>query len=290
MKRIIFDCDNTLGIDKCDVDDGLALLYLTLNEECELEAITTTYGNNAVDIVTENTKKMIKEFDLHNIEIIKGGKNSNDFNNGASVFLAKYCSEHEGEISILATGSLTNIYGAYRFDEEFFDNIKELVIMGGITEELEFPNKNMGELNLSSDFRASYEVINACSEDKLSVITGNSCLDLLFDHNEFCIENMSSRAIQIYECVKNWTAYISDEYGTDGFYNWDVIAAIYLLHKEFFDTKKSSVDIDINDLVNGFLKIANQGSCETDIKNIQLPKMKCKKEIKNEFFTIWERL
>lgn len=27
-ENIIFDCDNTMGINGCDVDDGLALLYL----------------------------------------------------------------------------------------------------------------------------------------------------------------------------------------------------------------------------------------------------------------------
>lgn len=33
MKRLIFDCDNTFGINGCDFDDGLALLYLLGNSE-----------------------------------------------------------------------------------------------------------------------------------------------------------------------------------------------------------------------------------------------------------------
>ena len=28
MKHIVYDCDNTFGVRNCDVDDGLALLYL----------------------------------------------------------------------------------------------------------------------------------------------------------------------------------------------------------------------------------------------------------------------
>ena len=27
--KILFDCDNTFGVSGCDVDDGLALLYLS---------------------------------------------------------------------------------------------------------------------------------------------------------------------------------------------------------------------------------------------------------------------
>ena len=43
MKRIIYDCDNTFGIKDCDVDDGLALIYLLGSKEAELLGVSTTY-------------------------------------------------------------------------------------------------------------------------------------------------------------------------------------------------------------------------------------------------------
>ena len=36
MKKIIFDCDNTFGVKDCDVDDGLALMYLLGSREAQL--------------------------------------------------------------------------------------------------------------------------------------------------------------------------------------------------------------------------------------------------------------
>ena len=39
MKKIIFDCDNTFGVKDCDVDDGLALMYLLGNRETQLLGI-----------------------------------------------------------------------------------------------------------------------------------------------------------------------------------------------------------------------------------------------------------
>ena len=36
MKNVIFDCDNTYGIKDCDVDDGLALIYLIGNSDVNL--------------------------------------------------------------------------------------------------------------------------------------------------------------------------------------------------------------------------------------------------------------
>ena len=46
MKKIILDCDNTMGVIDCDVDDGLALLYLLGCPDVNLLGITCTYGNN----------------------------------------------------------------------------------------------------------------------------------------------------------------------------------------------------------------------------------------------------
>ena len=39
MKHVIFDCDNTLGVKDCDVDDGLALLYLLGCEEVTVHGV-----------------------------------------------------------------------------------------------------------------------------------------------------------------------------------------------------------------------------------------------------------
>lgn len=36
MRKIIHDCDCTFGINGCDVDDGLALLYLLGDPEAEV--------------------------------------------------------------------------------------------------------------------------------------------------------------------------------------------------------------------------------------------------------------
>lgn len=44
MRKIIHDCDCTFGINGCDVDDGLALLYLLGDPEAEVLGVTTTMG------------------------------------------------------------------------------------------------------------------------------------------------------------------------------------------------------------------------------------------------------
>ena len=129
MKNVIFDCDNTYGIADCDVDDGLALIYLLGNKEVNLLGITTTYGNNKVEVVYPNTLKMVKDLKVENLDIKKGGANPKDLDNEASDYLLEMANKYNGELSILATGSLTNLYGAYLKDNTFFDKVKEIVLM-----------------------------------------------------------------------------------------------------------------------------------------------------------------
>ena len=68
MKKIVFDCDNTFGVKDCDVDDGLALMYLLGNREAQLLGITSTYGNSSLDVVQAVNLRMLEELAKRLIE------------------------------------------------------------------------------------------------------------------------------------------------------------------------------------------------------------------------------
>ena len=85
-----------------------------------------------------------------------------------------------GEVTVdfLATGALTNLFGAYLLDNDFFRKVKEIIVMGGITEPLMINGHVMEELNFSCDPEAAYCVLS--SDAPTTVITGNLCLSALF--------------------------------------------------------------------------------------------------------------
>lgn len=60
--RLIMDCDCTMGVPGCDVDDSLALLYVLDCTEAELLEVTCSFGNNTQDTVYRNTKRLLKEW------------------------------------------------------------------------------------------------------------------------------------------------------------------------------------------------------------------------------------
>lgn len=268
MKRIIFDCDNTMGIKDCDVDDGLALLYLLGCPDAEVIAITTTYGNNKLEAVHENTLQMLKEIGKEDIPVVKGGAQAGCYKSEASSYLVKMVNKYPGEISILATGSLTNLQGAYDEDSCFFDKVKEIVLMGGITDPLVFKKREMKELNFSCDPKATHTVLT--KGKNVAVITGNNCLKVIFTKEEY--QNKlgcgNKKGKYILDKTNDWFHYNEAGYGIEGFYNWDVTAAVYLMRKEFFQDKPMRLNLSIEDLKSGYLRKSADGDTRCNLPEI----------------------
>lgn len=284
MKKVVFDCDNTFGVKGCDVDDGLTLLYLLGCEEAELLGVTTTYGNNRIDVVYPNTLKMLKEIGREDIICRKGGGKAGEYESEAADFLVEMADKYPGELSVLATGSLTNLLGAYEKDHTFFEKVKEIVLMGGITSPLIFEKKQMQELNFSCDAKATYTVLT--KGKNVSVITGNNCLKVLFTRAEYK-EKLLNREESIAAFIREKTDYWFDDneevYGIQGFYNWDVTAGVYLMHPELFKSKEYKMDISEKDLKSGFLREVNaHGNCL-----LNLPEIAEEEPFKENIYSTW---
>lgn len=276
MHKIIFDCDNTMGLKGCDVDDGLTLLYLLGRKDISLLGVTTTFGNSTIDAVYNNTVKMFNDLNLSNIPLLKGAASTSNRQSEASKFLAEMAKKHKGEITLLATGSLTNLLGAYDLDNSFFENLREIVLMGGITEPLIINGKNLDELNFSCDSEASYKVLS--SNCKVTTLTGHICLQAFFGESEYT-RLMESEDVKVYKYIKDktikWFEFVMKEFGIKGFYNWDIVAALYITNPELFDENMQKVISTSEDLKKGYLKLGNIDSknyevnIPTKIKDIE---------------------
>ncbi len=289
MYKILFDCDNTMGVKNCDVDDGLTLIYLLGRKDINILGVTTTFGNSEIDIVYNNTKKMFDELNINNIPLFKGAPSPENRKSEASEYLAKITQEHPGEITLLATGSLTNLLGAYEVDNNFFDNLKAIVLMGGITEPLIINGKNLDELNFSCDPEASFKVLS--SDTKVTVLTGHICLQAIFGEAEYK-RLMENEYIKTYQYIKDktidWFEFIMQEFGIKGFYNWDVVAALYITHPDLFDENIKRVISTPEDLKKGYLKIDSLSNRSYDV-NIPTKIVDIDK-FNNIIFDSWKRV
>lgn len=275
MYNIIYDCDNTLGIKDKDVDDGLTFLYLYGNKAVNILGVTTTHGNSTVEEVHRNTAQMFKHLNIKGIALLKGSEKGSIRISEAAIFLADTVRENKNQITILATGSLSNIFGAFLYDSKFYDNVKEIVCMGGIMETLYINGKQVEELNFSCDNEAALNVLSKAKN--LTILNGHITLQAIFGEKELEYIKESDEKIlnYIYNKIIPWYQLMQRKFAMEGFCNWDVAAAIFITNREQFQHKKVKIAPTFESLSTGNINLVtsrkqgNEVNMPDKIKNIE---------------------
>jgi inosine-uridine nucleoside N-ribohydrolase len=153
--RFILDCDT-------GSDDAIAIFAATAHPELELVAITTVNGNVALDHVTENTLRVLDhvgarvpvyvgaarpfmrpDFPIPRAILNEGSdfqKAHLDFpasvstvgaGNAVSFLIDAYLDDSNADVTLVATGPLTNVALALATEPRLAERIPRLVIMGG---------------------------------------------------------------------------------------------------------------------------------------------------------------
>jgi inosine-uridine nucleoside N-ribohydrolase len=253
---VYFDCDNTMGLPGCDMDDGMALLYLLGRDDIQLEAVTTSFGNSTIEKVHANTERMFKELHLHHVPLKKGAPSPERRESEASHYLATEIPRRGEKVKLLITGSPTNIYAACLENEEMLNYIDEMIFMGGLTEPLIISGKVMNELNFASDPEATHYLIH-CPVKK-TIMSAQICLNAFFDNEkmEYVLNHQDYPAFAYMSApLKLWYDFISQKYGVPGFHVWDIVAAIYITTPDLFDRNEVRITSTVTELEKGFLKI-----------------------------------
>lgn len=270
MKKVIYDCDNTMGLDNRDIDDGLALVYLVENKDVELLGVCTTYANDSLEYVHKQTLELVEGLGI-NLNVYKGrGKfEMNDYtgfgykrfeddgnfeSNEAAKFIVEMANKYPNEIDLLATGSMQNLYDAYMIDNEIGEKLNSVVLMGGITGDLYFGDKIMKELNFSVCPKGAEVAIKKYKN--VSILTGNRCMDVEFGINELDKVKALGNNIKnefIINKIEKWMREFKEKYNYDSIVLWDVIAAIYLMNPDMFRDDFMSVVSTEEDLFEGRL-------------------------------------
>lgn len=248
---VILDFDNTMGVPDCDVDDGLALLHLLGCDDVDVLGLCTSYGNSTIEIVHDNTLRMLNEWKL-NLPVYQGAANPDKPVSDAARYLAEQVAARPGEITILATGSLTNLRGASLVSPSFFRDVHSVFIMGGIERSLIINGRIMNELNLTCDPLATEDLLRSgCS---VTVATAQACLDAFFTRKDFA--GAFGADSWLTRTCEPWFETMASWYDWNGFACWDVVAAAALTHPELFRTRELPVTLNKELLGLGYLERA----------------------------------
>ncbi|MFM1654213.1 nucleoside hydrolase [Brevibacillus sp. B_LB10_24] len=153
MEYVIMDVDT-------GIDDALAIAYAVHCPELHIMGFTTCFGNATVEETTRNTLQVLELLEAERIPVAPGvnqtfagadprekssgvhGENGignvelpvpakQPLNQPAHDFIVEKVREHPQKVTLITTGSLTNVAYAIQKDPEIVHLIKRVVVMGG---------------------------------------------------------------------------------------------------------------------------------------------------------------
>ena len=151
MHKVVWDMDP-------GVDDALALILALKSPEVQVLGITTVAGNAPVEITSANARRVLEYLDAGSIPVAMGAANPLNHlledalsyhgpdglgNCGlpspltplypakAWDFLARSVLDAPGELTLVATGPLTNVAYAFELQPKLPELLNRLVLMGG---------------------------------------------------------------------------------------------------------------------------------------------------------------
>ena len=243
MKRaIILDTDPALGERiGLDIDDDLAIMFLLNSPEVEIVGITATYGNSTRDRTYRDARRLLARASRSDIPVFKGaGWMTRDVKRetDSSRFIRETIMARPGELTMVTLGPLTNLGAALYASPELFQNVKELVMMGG---RLKSGEK---EFNFSAHPGATAKVLaDPCPK---FIVTLDLCFQVVFTAEH--LKKLDSRPelviapwmgaawrwLRLNRLVMGALSNRHPEILRGGFFPWDGIAVSYLLAPELF--------------------------------------------------------
>jgi inosine-uridine nucleoside N-ribohydrolase len=184
MHKIVWDMDP-------GIDDALALILALKSPEVQVMGITTVAGNAPVEMTSANARRVLEYMDAGSIPVAMGAANplnhpledalSHHGPDGlgkcelplprtplypakAWDFFVRSVLDAPGEVTLIATGPLTNVAHAFELHPKLPELLARLVLMGGAYSLTPYGRGNrtpFAEFNIWQDPEAAYIVFNS---------------------------------------------------------------------------------------------------------------------------------
>lgn len=286
-KKIILDVD-------CGVDDALAIILAMHSQELEVLAITTVSGNTHVDHCTKNVLRVLSVLGSENPPLVARGEDrplvkearfaasvhgndglgdlGDDYyppldwgllsSESAVELLPKLILEHPGEVTLVATGPLTNLAKAIQAQPTTMSQTKEIVIMGGAVKESgNIPPLKAAEFNVYADPDALDVVLGFCAPVTLVPLDVTHKTKLLRDRAERELSAGPGTVAQFaLDCNRKYMDYHRDDEGMDGAYLHDPLAVGVVIDPSLVRLEPMRIYVETKDGMTRGMTVAFGGN------------------------------
>ena len=258
-KKIIIDTDTGT-----DVDDAVAITLALKSPELKVEGITTVYGNtllraqivlkllklmgiNDVPVAAGVEKPLLRERDIwwpgHEGKgiLTDEDKNLKPIDKHAIDFIIEKIMENPGEITLVTIGPLTNIAAAIIKEPKIIENVKGIVMMGGVARIFDnAPELPYIEHNIKCDPEAARVVFN--SQIPITMVGLDVTLKVPINRSHLQkIKNVGTDLTDtLVRLIEIWWEFLK----SDSSCMHDPLALSYCIKPEFLETMNCKVIVE----------------------------------------------
>jgi inosine-uridine nucleoside N-ribohydrolase len=262
--RVWIDTDAACSGGRADPDDCFALLALMRSPDVEIVGISTVFGNAPLSVVDRTTRDLVGRVGGSlDILVHSGSPMALDGDRTPSIEPAHAALERaleRGPLTIVGLGPLTNVAATLRRRPDLADRIGLLVsVMGRRPGHVFHPAEGRGssgilfghgpifrDLNFSSDRTAAAIVLRLV--ERISLTPYAAAREVMVSRRDLARMKGGPRAAAwLAERAGPWLDYWEEDIGLPGFYPFDALAALYVLHPRHFNCAKTSAWIAKDD-------------------------------------------
>ncbi|PKH22567.1 nucleoside hydrolase [Enterobacterales bacterium CwR94] len=280
MKRIIIDCDPGNGIAGANTDDGLAIALALASPDISLELITTVAGNTPSEVGYAVAQDLMNQLNLR-IPVIRGASSAlvepaepwreafdnrvkevglldlwkgitppivaDDIAPVAAHAMGELICQHPGEITLVAIGPLTNVAQAMQLYPQMAEQVKEIVIMGGV-----FALDNyLKDTNFGVDPEAAHKVLT--SGANLTLVPMDVTTQTMMTHQD--LDDIAAintpLTLWLTKTMRPWMDYSMQTRQLPGCWIHDVLVVAWIINQHVATAADYLVGIELSGPTRG---------------------------------------
>ena len=254
--RVWIDTDAACNGGTADPDDCFAMLVLMDSPDVEIVGISTVFGNAPLSVVDRTTRDLVGRV-AGNLDILVHSGSSTALEAGRTTSIEPAHAALEralerGPLTIVSLGPLTNVAATLRRRPDLADNIGLLVLVmgrrpGHVFHPAEGRNSSgilfghgpiFRDFNFSKD-RTSAAIVLGLAQ-RISLTPYAAAREVMVTRRDLARMRSGPRAAAwLAERAGPWLDYWEEDIGLPGFYPFDALAALYVLHPRQFNCAKA---------------------------------------------------
>lgn len=254
--RVWIDTDAACNGAKGDPDDCFAMLVLMSSPDVEIVGISTVFGNAPLSVVDRTTRDLVgRVAGRSDILVHSGSSTALEVERMTSIEPAHAALERaleRGPLTIVGLGPLTNVAATLRRRPDLAANIGLLVsVMGRRPGHVFHPAEGRSssgilfghgpifrDFNFSKD-RTSAAIVLGLAE-RISLTPYAAAREVMVTRRDLArMRGGPGAAAWLAERAGPWLDYWERDIGLPGFYPFDALAALYVLHPRQFNCAKA---------------------------------------------------